>query len=384
MSRLAAVIPVAFVAAAALILAGGAAPASAAPSDGYATWTVAGTTGAFTGTVSLPAGFPATTVASTSQSFATSSGNSSWLPATSPAGVLVGSSRNKPYVSINPTSQTVPSVTTFSFATPAPAGVWGAAFGDIDAESISISATDATGAPVAAADLGVTSFNYCDATPNSCSAPTLPLLFPTLTSGPTTVTAEDPLCPSTPANCNTQGGSIWVAPLVALSTLTVTSTHKLVGSPAAQMWFASVARTVSGVITLGGLPPVIVQLVEPDGDVVTSTTTAADGSFTLPSVAPSADYALRVDPAVFPDEPAVAIDASTGDVVGVAVDVAPAAPPVVAPVVTPAAPAVAPAAPELAATGADTALVAGSGIALLVAGAGALSAGAVLRRGRRT
>ena len=93
MSRIAAVVPVA---AAALVLAGGAVPASAAPSDGYATWTVAGSTGAFTGTVSLPAGFPATTVASTSQSFATSSGNSSWLPATSPADVLVGSSRNKP------------------------------------------------------------------------------------------------------------------------------------------------------------------------------------------------------------------------------------------------------------------------------------------------
>ena len=378
MSRIAAVVPVA---AAALVLAGGAVPASAAPSDGYATWTVAGSTGAFTGTVSLPAGFPATTVASTSQSFARSSGNSSWLPATSPAGVLVGSSRNKPYVSINPTSQTVPSVTTFSFATPAPAGVWGAAFGDIDAESISISGTDATGAPVAAADLGVTSFNYCDATPNSCSAPTLPLLLPTLTSGPTSVTAEDPLCPSTPANCNTQGGSIWVAPLVPLSTLTVTSTHKLVGSPAAQMWFASVARTVAGVISLGSLPPVVVQLVEPDGDVVTSTTTAADGSFTLPPVVPSADYTLRVDPAVAPDAPVVAIEASAGDVLGVTLDAAPA--PVAAPAPAPALPVAGPAR-RLAATGSDAAPLAGIAIALIAAGAGTFAAGAVLRRGRRT
>ena len=314
-------------------------------------------------------------MASTSQSFATSSGNSSWLPATSPAGLLVGSSRGKPYVSINPTSQAVPSVTTFSFATPVPAGVWGAAFGDIDAESITVSATDATGAPVAAADLGVTSFNYCDATPNSCSAPTLPLLLPTLTTAPTTVTAQDPLCPSTPANCNTQGGSIWIAPLVPLSTLTVTSTHKLVGSPAAQMWFASVARTVAGVITLGELPPVVVQLIEPD--VVASTTTAADGSFTLPPVVPSADYSLRVDPAVLPDAPVIPIDVSAADLVSVALDVAPDPEPVVTP-----APAAAPAAPELAATGSDTRALLGLGGALFAAGALAYG-GALLSRTNR-
>jgi len=342
-----------------LVLGVGAAPASAAPSDGYASWTVAGTPGNFTGTLTLPAGFPATTVASTSSSFATSSGNSSYLPAVSPAGVLVGSSRAKPYVSINPTSTTQPSTTTFTFLTPTPVGVWGAAFGDIDAESLTITATDATGAPVAAADLGVTAFNYCDGAPNSCTAPPLPLVLPTLTSTATSVTAGDPLCPGTLGSCNSQGGSVWIAPLVALSTLSISSTFKA-GSPAAQMWFASVARTVAGVITLGSLPPVIVELIDQAGDVVTSTTTAVDGSFTLPPVVPRADYRLRIDPAVAPDEPIVPIDVSVADAASVALDIAPAV--VVAPDPV-AAPAAVPPAPTLAATGID------SGPLLVAAGA---------------
>ena len=399
MRRAAALLPLSLAAAAALVFGAAVAPASAAPSDGYASWTVAGTTGAYTGTVALPAGFPVTTVTSTSRSFATSSGNSSWLPASSPAGLLVGSSQGKPYVSINPTTTTVPSTTTFSFATPTPAGVWGAAFGDIDAESLTISATDATGAPVAAADLGVTSFNYCDGTPNSCAAQTAPLVLPTLTSTATTVSAEDPLCPTTPANCNTQGGSVWIAPLVPLSTLSIVSTYKS-GSPAAQMWFASVARTVAGVVTLGELPPVVVQLIEPDGDVVASTTTAADGSFTLPPVVPSASYSLRIDPAVAPDAPVVPVDVSAGDVTSIAlvadeaVVVPPPTPapdpaPVPAPAPEPAAAAVpavpaavTPAAPELAATGTETAPVLGIGIGLLAVGTAVFVTGSVLRRRR--
>ncbi|WP_411699748.1 hypothetical protein [Conyzicola sp.] len=399
MRRRAAFLPISLLAAALLVVAG-AGPASAAPSDGYATWAVAGTTGAYTGTVALPAGFPATTVTSTSRAFGTSSGNSSWLPTSSPAGQLVGSSQGKPYVSINPTSTTVPSTTTFRFATPTPVGVWGAAFGDIDAESLTISATDATGAPVAAADLGITSFNYCDATPNSCSAQATPLTLPTLTSTANSVTAEDPLCPTVGANCNTQGGSIWIAPLVSLSTLTITSTYKA-GSPAAQMWFASVARTVAGVITLGTLPPVVVQLIEADGEVVASTTTAADGSFTLPPVIPSATYELRVDPAVAPNAPTVPIDVSVGDSVAVAFDVVPflAAPtpapsptavPGPNPVPAPAVPAAAAPAPaELADTGTDPAPSLAVAVALLAAGTAAILAATLVgtvqppRRGRR-
>ena len=351
-------------------------PASAAPSDGYANWTVAGTAGAFTGTLTLPAGFPATTVASTSSSFATSAGSSSYLPATSPAGLLVGSSRAKPYVSINPTSTTQPSTTTFTFATPTPVGVWGAAFGDIDAESLTFSATDATGAAVSSADLGVTAFNYCEGTPNSCSAPPLPLVLPTLTSGATSVTAQDPLCPGTLGSCNSQGGSVWVAPLVSLSTLTISSTYKA-GSPAAQMWFASVARTISGVVTLGTLPPVLVELIDPAGAVVTSTTTAVDGSFTLPPVVPSSDYRLRVDPAVAPDEPLVAVDVSAGDVTSVAVDIAPA-------VVGVPAPAGGAPAPTLPDTGATPGPLLAAAVVFLALGAGAIVGGRARHRaGRR-
>ena len=382
MNRVAAFLPVSLVVAAAMVLAGATAPASAAPSDGYASWTVAGTPGAYTGAVALPAGFSVTTVASTSRAFATASGNSSWLPVASPPGQLVGSSQGKPYVSINPTSTTVPSTTTFSFASPTPVGVWGAAFGDIDAELLSISATDATGAPVAAADLGVTSFNYCDATPNSCSAQTLQLVLPTLTSAATSVSAEDPLCPATQLNCNTQGGSIWITPLVSLSTLSITSTHKS-GNPAAQMWFASVARTVAGVITLGELPPVEVQLVEPDGDVIASVVTEPDGRFALPPVIPADDYVLRIDPDVAPEAPVIPIDVSAGDVVSVVLDAEEVVPPVdppVDPVV--ADPAAQAAARGLAATGTDQRPVVVIAAVLLAAGAVTLTVGAVVRKRR--
>ena len=362
----------------------GAAPANAAPSDGYATWTTSGTANAWAGTLSLPAGFPATSLTSTSRTLGLSGGGSSWLPADTPAGELVGTSRNKPYLSINPAANTPGSVstTTFTFASPTPVGVWGAAFGDIDAEVLGVSATTAGGAPVAAADLGVTAFNYCltTTTPNPCGGTPGLTPLPTLTSTATGVTAADPLCPGTPANCATSGASIWVEPTVALTTLSVTSTFAS-GIPAAQMWFASVARTVAGVITIGELPTVTVQLVEPDGDVIATAPTAADGSFTLPPVVPAADYVLRVDPgslpAGFAAPAALAVDVSAGDLTTVAAVVAaPAAvdPPAPAPAALPAP------APELAATGADIApILIGAG-ALLVLGVIALIVG----RRRRT
>jgi LPXTG-motif cell wall-anchored protein len=358
----------------------GAAPANAAPSDGYASWTTSGSAGAWAGTLSLPAGFPATTLTSTSRTFGLSGGGSSWLPADTPAGELVGSSRDKPYLSINPAANSAGSVstTTFTFASPTPVGVWGAAFGDIDAEVLGVSGTTAGGTAVAAADLGVAAFNYCltTTTPNPCGGNPGLTPLPILTSGATSVTAADPLCPSVGANCNTAGASIWVEPAVALSSLSITSTY-VSGIPAAQMWFASVARTVAGVITIGELPTVTVQLVEPDGDVIAAAPTAADGSFTLPPVIPAADYSLRVDPASLPagfgaPDP-VAVDVSAGDLTTVAAAVAPA--PAVA---DPPAPLPAPAAipaPELAATGADIApIIIGAGV-LLVLGVVALIVG---------
>ena len=362
----------------------GAAPANAAPSDGYAAWSpTTGSAGAWASTLTLPAGFPATSVASTSRTLTLSAGTGAYLPESTPAGQLVGSSRGKPYLSINPTSNTpgAVSTTTFTFATPTPVGVWGAAFSDIDAEVIGASATSAAGTPVAAADLGVAAFNYCvpGTTPNPCPGNTGLTPMPTLTSTATSVSAADPLCPSVAANCSTGGASIWVQPAVAITSLSITSTF-VSGIPQAQMWFASVARTVAGVISIGELPPVTVQLVEPDGDVIASAQTAADGSFTLPPVVPAADYRLRIDPASAPDgavlpEP-IAVDVSAGDLTTVAavVTAAVADPPVAPPAPDPAA------APELAATGVDLAPVLGIAGVLVVLGVAAVIVG----RRRRT
>ena len=351
--------------------------ASAAPSAGYATWTFAGTSTNYTGTVTLPVGFPAVTLTSTSRTPSPtpiSSGASAWISAATPFGAVFGSSQNKPYLSLRPRADSAgnASTTTFTFATATPVGGWGVTFGDVDAERITISATDALGAAVPAASLGVTTYNYCTAPGASCAGTTVP----TATAAATSVGVEDPNCPAVPAQCNTDGEAAWVNPTVALKTLTVTSEWKQ-GFPTFQVWFATVARAISGTLATTCTPtaPLVAQLLDGSGAVVATSAVTA-GAFSFPLVAARSDYVVRTDPATLPagaTQVTAAANVSGADATGLAVTSSCAAAPVTP--VTPVTP-TDPDVPTLAATGVVAWPLAAVGAALILTGA-------ALRRRRR-
>jgi hypothetical protein len=304
-------------------------PAAAAPSDGYGGWQVTSSQAGYSGTVSVPAGFPAVTFTSDSRvvgSTPVQSGETVWIPDGTAFGVAFGSSAGKPYINLRPkadnSASTSASTTTYSFATPTPVGTWGINFGDIDAEILTVSATDTAGAPVSASNLGVQpAYNYCDASPrsSSCSGQTSPYVVPTVTSSTTTVVVQDPQCPTTSARCDTAGSAVWLSPHVALASLTVTAAWKQ-GFPSYQTWFATTSRTIDGTVTADCLTGTEfdVQLLDGGGAVVAATTTNA-GQYIFPSVAARDDYTVRVDPASLPNNAAstaVPVDVAATDSTG--------------------------------------------------------------------
>ncbi|QPZ39167.1 carboxypeptidase-like regulatory domain-containing protein [Paramicrobacterium chengjingii] len=299
-------------------------PASAAPSDGYATWGVEGASGSFTGTVGFPEGFPQATFESDSLASATMvpSGSSTWIPDSTTFGAEFGSSRDKPYISLRPAANRAgaPSTTTYSFDTPTPAEGWGFSLGDIDAEIITVTATDATGAPVSAENLNlVEAFNYCGQTGSpSCVSPPPAFGVPDISQTATSYTMQNLDCPQAQDECDTAGASAWFMPSVPLASLTVTAEWKS-GFPTYQTWFATVTRAVSGSVVADCVQngPVDVQLLDAEGSVVASTGVESDGSFGFPQVAARSDYAVRVDPdSLIPGStsPPVPVDVSETDV----------------------------------------------------------------------
>ncbi len=93
--------------------------AAAAPGPVYGRFTdLAGTSGAYRGTMTLAPGFPAATFTSTSRSggVGPQSGTTAWLPAGSPPGVVYGSSQNQAYLNLRPAADSAasPSVTTYT------------------------------------------------------------------------------------------------------------------------------------------------------------------------------------------------------------------------------------------------------------------------------
>jgi LPXTG-motif cell wall-anchored protein len=232
----------------------GAAPASAAPFGNYVAWSLEGGGGSYTASGrNQTVGFPGVTVTSTSRAPAdVGSGASTWIPEGTGFGARFGSSRDQVYLSLRPAADDAgsPSVTTFTFDAPTPVGRWGLALGDIDAEALEVSGTDADGDPLTGAQVGlVEAFSYCDASPRSstCSGQSAPYVLPTATVAGDRVTLEDTQCPIDPTRCDTSGASAWVSPTVPVRTLTVTSTWRQ-GSPSYQAWLATESRWIQGAI----------------------------------------------------------------------------------------------------------------------------------------
>lgn len=299
----------------------GAIPAAAATTTAWATWQpLTGTGGAYTTTVQVAAQ-PAITATMTSDSRAGQvgviSGTTNWLAQGTPVGAKYGSSINQSYVNLRPKADNAasPSTTTYSFANPTPASGWTFVLGDIDADSVRIQAIGANGQALTAAQLGFQGgFNYCapgvtgkpSCTGDAADVPTWDATTQTLTGNA--------------AALDTSGAAAWFEPNVPITSLTFSFTRRS-GFPVYQTWFASIARDITGVVSdvtdvAQPLPGATLTLTDANGDVVATTISGADGSYSFPGVVATSGYTVRVTaPAGMIPEGATsaAVDLTTAD-----------------------------------------------------------------------
>ncbi|RAG83197.1 hypothetical protein DN069_23465 [Streptacidiphilus pinicola] len=203
-------------------------PAAAAVGSDYGHWSLSGGGGSITFPVR---GFPDASFTTTSASPSTPSGASTYLNDATPFGAEFGSSKNHDYLLMRTARGGAPSVTTVTFDTPAPAGHWGFALGDIDADRVRIHAVDENGAEVSAADLGwQDSFNYCDSTPRPGSCTRGPFTDkPVWHEGRSTLVGHV---------VDTDGAAGWFKPTVALRSITFEFSVQS-GIPVGQIWMAA-------------------------------------------------------------------------------------------------------------------------------------------------
>ena len=192
----------------------------------YADWTVDGTSASATlsGTV-----FPGITAARTGGSWQVASGGSTWLSADTPFGAQYGSSRDKDYLYTSLPLGASNTVVTVTFATAAPAGTWGFALGDVDAEDITISATGTDGSSLNVSGWFQSGFNSCTVSPKPSACPA-----GTHTDQPTWAS---PVLRGSASDTN--GAAAWFKPTNAVKTLTFTQARNVAGAPIYQLWIAS-------------------------------------------------------------------------------------------------------------------------------------------------
>ncbi|MGH8776066.1 MAG: MSCRAMM family protein [Jiangellaceae bacterium] len=275
--------------------------ASAVTTAGWADWEpLTGTAGSFTTSMQLPAGgFPEASVTSDSRSgqVGVQSGASAWHGTSTPPGGKYGSSQNRPYLNLRPRADTpaAPSATTYTFASPTPSSGWAFVLGDIDADQVQISAKGPDGQPLTATELGFQgTFNYCEVPPRpSCTGTDVPTWDPATSTLVGNAGAID-----------TSGASGWFEPTVPISTLTFTFAQRS-GFPVYQTWFASLARDITGTVTLAdenGVPVdpvepvagVTLNLFAPNGELVATTTSAADGTYSFEGFTAANGYTVEV------------------------------------------------------------------------------------------
>ncbi|MEN5074691.1 carboxypeptidase regulatory-like domain-containing protein [Isoptericola cucumis] len=266
---------------------------SAATTAGWAGWDdLSGSAGDWSTTMQLPAGgFPAATMSSDSRggSVGVISGASTWLADSTPPGAVYGSSRDQPYVNLRPQADraATPSTTTYTFERPTPAGGWAFVLGDIDADSAVVSALGQDGQPLTAAELGWQGgFNYCQGggTP-SCNGTEVPTWDPATGTLMGNATATD-----------TNGASGWFQPTVPVTSLTIEFSWRS-GFPVYQTWFASLARDVTGTVTLddgSALEGATLTLFGPDGTELATTTSGADGTYAFAGYTAAPGYRVEM------------------------------------------------------------------------------------------
>ncbi|OIH93670.1 hypothetical protein BIU90_08415 [Curtobacterium sp. MCBA15_001] len=277
----------------------GATGASAIPTGHWGDFTVSGTGKAYTGTMSMP-GFPVTTFRSNASQATVISGASTWQSAATGPGQRYGTSKGNTYINQRPNANNAgsPSVTTYTFDGPTPAGSWSFVLGDIDADQATISATVQGGAPATADQLGFqSSYNSCSAAvaggwsctpdPDGMTGRDVPTWSPGDLQGTLTGNA---------AAADTAGATAWFTPTVALESLTISYQWRS-GFPVYQTWFASRTAAIAGTATLDGtpIPGSTVTVTAPRGTVYT-TTTAADGTYAFPDLPVIGGYQVAITP----------------------------------------------------------------------------------------
>lgn len=274
-------------------------PASAATTTAWAAWQpLTGTGGAFTTSVDIAAN-PSVRATVTSDSRAGQvgviSGASVWLSQGTPVGAKYGSSVNQEYLNLRPRADNAasPSTTTYSFGAPTPASGWTFALGDIDADSVRISALGANGQALTAAQLGFQGgFNYC--APGVAGKPSC-------TGAVDDVPTWNPLTLTLTGNAgavDTSGAAAWFEPNVPITSLSFIFTRRA-GFPVYQTWFASISRDITGSVADvvdGPLGGVSLSLTDANGTVIGITTTDDDGSYSFPGFVATDGYTVRVIP----------------------------------------------------------------------------------------
>jgi hypothetical protein len=265
---------------------------AAADGSGYGRWTVSGGSG----TLTVPlAGFPSATVTTNSSRTQVAGGTSAFLGSSTPFGAAYGTSQGHQYLVAGTAIAATPSTTTVAFSATPPVG-WGFALGDVDADTVRVTATGTGGQPVSTADLGWQSaFNYCRQTPRPTSC----------TGTSTDLPRWDPATATLIGNvADTSGASGWFRPAVPIRSLTLTFTAQS-GTPSYQVWVAALPVSIAGRVTTDcgrPAPRAAVRLLDADGSPVLdadghpiSTTSAADGAYSFAHLVPGR-YEVAVDP----------------------------------------------------------------------------------------
>ncbi|SEM01395.1 hypothetical protein SAMN05414137_116223 [Streptacidiphilus jiangxiensis] len=203
-------------------------PAAAASGGDYGLWALGGGGGS----VAFPVrGFPQASFTTTSTSPSTPSGSSTYLNDSTPFGAEFGSSRNHDYLLVRTARGGAPSATTVTFDSPAPAGRWGFALGDIDADRVRIEAVDENGVAVSGSEFGWQgAFNYCASSPRPGSCTRGPFTDePVWHAGSHTLTGHV---------VDTDGAAGWFRPTVPIRSITFEFSVQS-GIPVGQIWMAA-------------------------------------------------------------------------------------------------------------------------------------------------
>jgi len=245
----------------------------------YADWSVSGSsaTATLNGTV-----FPTITASRTGGSWQVASGSSTWLSADTPFGAQFGSSRNRDYLFTSLPLGASGTVVTVTFATPTPAGTWGFALGDVDAEDITVAATGADGEALDVSGWFQSAFNSCTVSPRPPACPA-----GTHTDQPTWAA---PVLRG--SSSDTNGAAAWFRPTSSVKTLTFSQVRSVAGAPVYQLWIASDIVSATASSTASASPA---SASPTDSTSPADSTSASESASPSPSTSTSPTVATAVD-----------------------------------------------------------------------------------------